>query len=133
MFMACAINVNANSNSSSEMFLQFDKGAMVQQKLKKAQVCINSGQFTTAQTLLRGVLKLNPGNSRAKAMFASCNEGVKGQKRKELQAYADACRTGTPFALQSFMSKYPKSEKVSDVKNDCKITNFGMLQAREIQ
>ena len=124
--MVCTVNVNAGGYSSSEIFLQFDKGAMVQQKLKKAQACINSGQFTTAQTLLRGVLKLSPGNSRAKAMLASCEEGLKSQKRKELQAYEDACRVGTPFALQSFISKYPKSEKVADVKKrlqDYKIWN----------
>ena len=117
VFMACAINANAGGYVFSETFLQFDKSAMVQQKLKKAQACINSGQFATAQTLLRGVLKLSPNNSRAKAMLASCEEGVRNQNRKELQAYEDACSEGTPFALQSFISKYPKSEKVSDVKN----------------
>ena len=117
VFMACTINTNAGGYVFSETFLQFNKSAMVQQKLKKAQACINSGQFVTAQTLLRGVLKLSPENARAKALLASCEEGVRNQNRKELQAYEDACSEGTPFALQSFISKYPKSEKVSDVKN----------------
>lgn len=127
MFVVCAMNVEAGMVSSLAESFQFDKSAMVQQKLKKAQACINSGQFATAETLLRGVLKLAPGNSHAKALLVSCEEGVKKQKMNELQAFNDACSQATPSALQSFISKYPKSEKVNDAKNrlqDYKLWNL---------
>lgn len=117
MFVVCVMNLEAGIVSSSAKSFQFDKSAMIQQKIKKAQACINSGQFATAETLLRGVLKLAPGNRHAKALLVSCEEGVKKQKMKELQAFNDACSQATPFALQSFISKYPKSEKVNDAKN----------------
>ena len=117
MFVVCVMNLEAGIVSSSAESFQFDKSAMIQQKIKKAQACINSGQFATAETLLRGVLKLAPGNRHAKALLVSCEEGVKKQKMKELQAFNDACSQATPFALQSFISKYPKSEKVNDAKN----------------
>lgn len=117
MFVVCVMNLEAGIVNSSAKSFQFDKSAMIQQKIKKAQACINSGQFATAETLLRGVLKLAPGNRHAKALLVSCEEGVKKQKMKELQAYNDACSQATPFALQSFISKYPKSEKVNDAKN----------------
>lgn len=104
MFVVCVMNLEAGIVSSSAKSFQFDKSAMIQQKIKKAQACINSGQFATAETLLRGVLKLAPGNRHAKALLVSCEEGVKKQKMKELQAFNDACSQATPFALQSFIS-----------------------------
>lgn len=131
VLMPCVINVKAEEKVSLEIFLQFDKSMMVQQKLKKAQACIEKGQFNTAQTLLRGVLKLSPGNSRAKVLLASCEDRMEKQRNLELQAYNDACSKGTPFALQSFISKYPKNEKVADAKKrlqDYKLWNAASSQ-----
>lgn len=84
MFVVCVMNLEAGIVSSSAESFQFDKSAMIQQKIKKAQACINSGQFATAETLLRGVLKLAPGNRHAKALLVSCEEGVKKQKNERI-------------------------------------------------
>lgn len=84
MFVVCVMNLEAGIVSSSAKSFQFDKSAMVQQKIKKALACINSGQFATAETLLRGVLKLAPGNSHAKALLVSCEEGVEKQKKERI-------------------------------------------------
>lgn len=113
VFLMPSISIQAKVVFCNEVSLQFNKNAMIQQKLKKAQECLDNGQFASAQALLNGVLKLNPDNVRAKSLLAYCNEEVQKQKKKEQQAYDDACRVGTALALQSFISKYPKSDNVN--------------------
>ena len=56
---------------------QFDKSTMIKQKLKKAQECINNGNYSGAKNYLNGVLKLDPKNAKAKELLAICNNGGK--------------------------------------------------------
>lgn len=52
---------------------QFDKSAMVKEKLKKAQKCINNGNFKSAKNYLYAALKLDPNNANAKLLLVDCN------------------------------------------------------------
>ena len=52
---------------------QFDKSTMIKEKLKKAQECINNGNYSGAKNYLNGVLKLDSNNAKAKELLAVCN------------------------------------------------------------
>ena len=60
----------ANTSDSSELICQFDKSTMINEKLKKAQECINNGNYTAAKNYLNGVLKLDSNNEKAKELLA---------------------------------------------------------------
>lgn len=62
------------------------------------------------------MLKLSPSNTHAKSLLDTCKRGVVAQKQKEKEAYEKACIDGSVTALQAFISKYPKSSFVDDVK-----------------
>ena len=53
----------ANASTSANVICQFDRSTMIKQKLKKAQECINNGNFSGAKNYLNGVLKLDPNNA----------------------------------------------------------------------
>ena len=116
VLLTSSMSVQADITFRQETFLQFNKTAMIQQKLKKAQECLNDGQYATAQTLLYGVLKLSPDNVKAKSLLESCEKGTKILKKKEQQAYDEACRIGTVSALKSYISKYPNSDNADNAK-----------------
>ena len=67
----------ANTSDFPELICQFDKSTMIKEKLKKAQVCINNGNYSGAKNYLNGVLKLDPNNAKAKELLAVCNNGGK--------------------------------------------------------
>lgn len=66
----------ANTSGSSELICQFDKSTMINEKLKKAQECINNGNYTAAKNYLNGVLKLDSNNEKAKELLAVCNNSL---------------------------------------------------------
>lgn len=63
----------ANSYYCGDLICQFNKSTMVNQKLEKAQECINKRNFTAAKNYITGALKLDPNNSKAKELLAICN------------------------------------------------------------
>ena len=63
----------ANSYYCGDLICQFNKSTMVNQKLEKAQECINKRNFTAAKNYISGALKLDPNNSKAKELLAICN------------------------------------------------------------
>jgi len=63
----------AYASTSVNGIYQFDKSTIINQKLKKAQECINNGNYSGAKNYLNGVLKLDPNNARAKELLAVCN------------------------------------------------------------
>lgn len=65
----------AYASTSVNGICQFDKSTMINQKLKKAQECINNGNYSGAKNYLNGVLKLDPNNAKAKELLAVCNNG----------------------------------------------------------
>ena len=65
----------ANTSDFPELICQFDKSTMIKEKLKKAQECINNGNYSGAKNYLNGVLKLDPNNAKAKELLAVCNNG----------------------------------------------------------
>ena len=67
----------ANTSDFPELICQFDKSTMIKEKLKKAQECINNGNYSGAKNYLNGVLKLDPNNAKAKELLAVCNNGGK--------------------------------------------------------
>ena len=67
----------AFASTSVNGICQFDKSTMIKQKLKKAQECINNGNYSGAKNYLNGVLKLDPNNAKAKELLAICNNGGK--------------------------------------------------------
>jgi len=67
----------ANASTSANVICQFDKSTMIKEKLKKAQECINNGNYSGATTYLKGVLRLDPDNTQAKELLAVCNNGGK--------------------------------------------------------
>lgn len=74
----CFCNVTyATGNQSVSGVGQFDKSTMIKEKLKKAQECINTGNFTAAKSYLDGVLKLDPKNAKAKELLKICSSGGK--------------------------------------------------------
>ena len=60
-----------------------DRNTMVSKKIAKAKACIEKGDYTSAQSLLYGVLKLSPSNTQAKTLLETCKRGVKAQEQKE--------------------------------------------------
>ena len=60
----------ANTSDFPELICQFDKSTMIKEKLKKAQECINNGNYSGAKNYLNGVLKLDPNNAKAKELLA---------------------------------------------------------------
>lgn len=68
---------SANTSDLPEWICQFDKSTMIKEKLKKAQECINNGNYSGAKNYLNGVLKLDPNNAKAKTLLAVCNNGGK--------------------------------------------------------
>ena len=68
---------SANASDLPEWICQFDKSTMIKEKLKKAQECINNGNYSGAKNYLNGVLKLDPNNAKAKTLLAVCNNGGK--------------------------------------------------------
>ena len=68
---------SANTSDLPEWICQFDKSTMIKEKLKKAQECINNGNYSGAKNYLNGVLKLDPNNAKAKELLAVCNNGGK--------------------------------------------------------
>ena len=68
---------SANTSDLPEWICQFDKSTMIKEKLKKAQECINNGNYSGAKNYLNGVLKLDPNNAKAKKLLAVCNNGGK--------------------------------------------------------
>jgi len=67
----------ANTSDLPELICQFDKSTMIKEKLKKAQECINNGNYSGAKNYLNGILKLDPNNAKAKELLAVCNNGGK--------------------------------------------------------
>ena len=67
----------AFASTSVNGICQFDKSTMIKEKLKKAQECINNGNYSGAKNYLNGVLKLDPNNAKAKELLAICNNGGK--------------------------------------------------------
>ena len=67
----------ANTSDFPELICQFDKSTMIKEKLKKAQGCINNGNYTAAKKYLNGIRKLDPNNVKAKELLAVCNNGGK--------------------------------------------------------
>ena len=65
------------ASTSGNAICQFDKSTMIKQKLKKAQECINTGDYSGAKNYLNGVLKLDKNNAKAKELLAVCNNGGK--------------------------------------------------------
>ena len=63
----------AYASTTANRICQFDKSTMIKQKLKKAQECINNGNYSGAKNYLNGVLKLDPNNARAKELLTVCN------------------------------------------------------------
>ena len=76
LLTTCDVSLAYSSTSVNEI-CQFDKSTMIKQKLKKAQECINSGNYSGAKNYLNGVLKLDPNNAKAKELLAVCNNGGK--------------------------------------------------------
>ena len=60
----------AYASTSVNVICQFDKSTMIKQKLKKAQECINNGNYSGAKNYLNGVLNLDPNNAKAKELLA---------------------------------------------------------------
>lgn len=119
------------ASTSVNGICQFDKSTMIKEKLKKAQECINNGNYSEAKNYLNGVLKLDPNNAKAKELLDECESGIKKQKQRVHQAYLDACRTGTISAIQNFISKYPNSEYVSSAKS--RIEDYSLWQKAKEQ
>lgn len=69
--------VSLSASTSMNEICQFDKSTMIKEKLKKAQECINNGNYSGAKNYLNGVLKLDPNNAKAKELLAICNNGGK--------------------------------------------------------
>lgn len=67
----------AFASTSVNGICQFDKSTMIKQKLKKAQECINNGNYSGAKNYLNGVLNLDANNAKAKELLAVCNNGGK--------------------------------------------------------
>lgn len=59
----------AFASTSVNGICQFDKSTMIKEKLKKAQECINNGNYSGAKNYLNGVLKLDPNNAKAKSFW----------------------------------------------------------------
>lgn len=67
----------ANTSDFPNQLCQFDKSTMIKEKLKKARECINNGDYSTAKNYLRGVLRLDSTNAKAKELLDVCNNGGK--------------------------------------------------------
>lgn len=67
----------AFASTSVNSICQFDNSTMIKEKLKKAQECINNGNYSGAKNYLNGVLKLDPNNAKAKELLTVCNNGGK--------------------------------------------------------
>ena len=63
----------AFASTSVNGICQFDRSTMIKEKLKKAQECINNGNYSGAKNYLNGVLKLDSNNAKAKELLAVCN------------------------------------------------------------
>lgn len=116
------VNLTATSFAYSPEYqgFHFDKNTMISEKINKAKAYIEKGDYVAAQSLLNGVLKLSPSNTQAKSLLDTCKRGVIAQKQKEKEAYEKVCLDGSVVALQAFISKYPKSSFVDDVKERIK-------------
>lgn len=110
---------------------QFDKSTMIKKKLLDAQNYIAKGDYVAAQNTLNSLLKLDRDNSKAKELLDSCESGIKKQKQLIYQAYVDACNAGTISSLETFISKYPNSEYVSQAKK--RIEDYNMWKKAKEQ
>lgn len=63
----------STTNSKSE----FNKNTMIQIKLRKAQECIDKGDYNGAKIYLNGILNLDKNNAKAKQLLVICNNGGK--------------------------------------------------------
>lgn len=85
--------------------------------LEEAQKYMIEGDYVAAQPLLISVLRSAPNNLTAKMLLTECEEAIKKRNISTYNAYREACNIGTIASLQGFISKYPNSEYVYDVKN----------------
>lgn len=115
-FVCADLGATIVADSPEYQSFHFDKNTMISKKINKAKIYIEKGDYIAAQSLLNGVLKLSPSNTHAKSLLDTCKRGVVAQKQKEKEAYEKACIDGSVAALQAFISKYPKSSFVDDVK-----------------
>lgn len=92
----------ANTSDSSELICQFDKSTMINEKLKKAQECINNGNYTAAKNYLNGVLKLDSNNEKAKELLAVCNNSLTVSSESLFFSAAGGSRTITVNSSSSW-------------------------------
>ena len=78
-FLCSTDSYYANASEPSGLICQFDKSTMIKDKLKKAQTCINNGNYSSAKNYLNDVLRLDPNNARVKELLRICNSGGKTQ------------------------------------------------------
>ena len=73
----CIIAPTGYAQSTTNSQSQFNRNTMIQIKLRKAQECIDKGDYIGAKINLNGVLNLDKNNVKAKQLLVVCNNGIK--------------------------------------------------------
>lgn len=99
--LLCVVKmVNALEFNSAVVVSQFDKSTIIQQKLKKAQECINGGNYTAAKGYIDGVLKLDKNNAKAKKLLEICNNGGQSKSSpKNIGTQSNTTRSNRRFSV----------------------------------
>ena len=103
----------ANASTYVNGICQFDKSTMIKQKLKKAQECINNGDYSGAKNYLNGVLKLDSNNAKAKELLGVCNNGGSPVASPQSNSSGNSTRSNA------------NSSSFSVSKNDLSFNSYG--------
>lgn len=89
----------ATSMSVINGVYQFDKNSMIQQKLKKAEECINQGNYTAAKNYLESVLKLDKNNAKAKELLLVCKNGGRSTTNRNSSSNSSSSSYSSSFSV----------------------------------